>query len=217
MLKTFIEMDRVYSSFPKLKGFVKEIKGEKLKRNKDGNAPMAQCANMTLNNISENCSIYFNKDFFSNISIAERVYNRSVSRFQFPQGANFAHTDVHELGHAITNKLNEYEYWKSGSSAKDIVRTVLNGFNREKLTREEIIKGIEAYAIIKKYDILIDNKDALMNYYNKSSKGIRDEMLLGSISGYASTSSSEAISEALTDIYANGDNANLISKKYLNN
>lgn len=102
--------------------------------------------------------------------------------------------------------------WNNDDTARYIVSKAVKGI---KMSDADIRRGVKAYAHILRVDVSKYADDMLLQIYKSFNNMDKRQVKLCSISNYASVSPAETIGEAFSDWYANGENANPISKKII--
>lgn len=129
--------------------------------------------------------ISFNPVHFTDIKELEETYAEAVRIGHFPAGTTYTGSGAHELGHALTALVI-----KSLEPAPSMYVPDWNGEVSAKLIVSQAVKTI---------------------------KGIMPKALtrdlIADVSAYALTKRSEVIAEAFSDVFANGDEAKLLSRK----
>ncbi len=105
-----------------------------------------------------------------------------------------------------------FDDYNHNTTATNIVNATLK---KSKLSGDDIVGGIKAYAKVYNIDIERFGDNDLLNLYKKFSDDGKREIKIRSISNYSFKSTSEAISEAFSDWYANGINANSLSREII--
>ncbi len=180
--KTFIEMDRVYKDFPSLKCSISIIEAIEMKAAGHSEVAIANCK--PINKEFSKHRICFNKEFYSDIKNIIKIYNEGLKNHFHPQGTTFAYAGVHELGHVLKNQA----------------------IKKRHLFKH---KYIEDYNNNETAKVITDKAYKLTKGLAK--EGISETEAFAKISRYANVNRSETISEALSEVYANGENANTLS------
>jgi len=210
IIKTFRQMDRVFTDFPALQGQVVDII-------KSDSAIMS----CQPRNRFDGVNIKFNKTLFNDAQKIDKIYDDNLKLYGSPIGTKYYHTGAHELGHATTAAIIKKHYgvtsamshdWNNDDTARYIVSKAVKGI---KMSDADIRRGVKAYAHILRVDVSKCTDDMLLQIYKSFNNMDKRQVKLCSISNYASVSPAETIGEAFSDWYANGKNANPISKKII--
>jgi len=120
---TFIQMDRVISEWPELKGEIKEI--SLFSQNKAFMGASYSFAN------NRSTALYFNPEYYKNITKVKQSVDNGVKKLFHPQGSTWDETGVHELAHILegiiikqnrADTVKAVKDWQKNTTARQIVK-----------------------------------------------------------------------------------------------
>ena len=195
-------MDRVFRDFPRLRGYILRItRGIK--------GIMSQSFVGDL----DNSIIKFHNIHYQQLSDIREVYGKELQIGNAPNGSDYQHAGVHELGHCLVAQLTKYLGFRSSDT--DLGQDVFARYILDEALKIAIVPADDFRGILKFSEDLRYEADAdVLEFMDSDNYDKYRKNKILTISEYVlARNGAEAVAEAFVDWYANGAEAKALSKE----